>query len=77
MILILAVNTIPQMGDEEALLRPSVEGGSRMQQTNEFAGHAVEELWFVGARAIDATPDQLRKLNSNFVFGRTRITFIT
>ena len=47
MILIHAVNTIPQMGDEEAFLRPSVEGGSRMQQTNEFAGHAVEELWFV------------------------------
>ena len=47
MILIFAANTIPQMGDAEALLRPSVEGGSRMQHTNKFVGHAVEKLWFV------------------------------
>ena len=47
MILIFAVNTIPQMGDEEASLRPTVEGGSRMQHTNKFIDLAVEELWFV------------------------------
>ena len=39
---------------------------------------SVEKPWVrLGAEAVNDTVDQLRKLNSSFVFGRTRITFIT
>ena len=57
--LIFAVNTIPQMGDKEALLLPSVEESSRMQHTSEFGGHTVKGLWFV----VEPEPSTMRQIN--------------
>ena len=37
----------------------------------------LKNLFRLIDEAINDAPDQLRKLNSSFVFGRTRITFIT